>query len=389
MKIAYIHFSKDKNPAHENRLHALALGAKKAGIDNIEFYYLNNDRHDSTGLVKYIRFKQKIFPFNYHDFLLNRYNLIDSSMDLQQIDCLILRYPNGDPSGLNFTSKYNVITEHHSKEIPEYVSHLKSKNAVVIHSLKKIRLHLEQKYGPETLNNVKGIIGVTDEISSYEINRIQSNIPCVTIANGISVDNLKISGFKPFDGKHLDIIMVMGSIQPWQGLDRIIHSIHNYKGSVNITIHVVGNVTGKDIRQITPDASRIRLYGYRDSAQVSEIAKNMNVALGTLALFRKNMSEACPLKTREYVARGIPFIVGYHDTDLKKVDENYKFFLPVENTDSLIDMERIIDFTSMISKKDKTDSISNYMRGYALSHLDWSVKIKDYLSFIDTIKSMD
>lgn len=42
--------------------------------------------------------------------------------------------------------------------------------------------------------------------------------------------------------------------------------------------------------------------------------RNCQVCIGTLALHRKNMTEASPLKTREYLAHGFPVIIGYKDT---------------------------------------------------------------------------
>ncbi|WP_151208781.1 glycosyltransferase family 4 protein [Paenibacillus yonginensis] len=40
-----------------------------------------------------------------------------------------------------------------------------------------------------------------------------------------------------------------------------------------------------------------------------------DIAVGTLALYRKHMTEASPLKVREYLANGLPVIMAYEDTD--------------------------------------------------------------------------
>ena len=61
------------------------------------------------------------------------------------------------------------------------------------------------------------------------------------------------------------------------------------------------------------------------------ILASSDVALGTLALHRKGMSEAAPLKVREYLLRGIPVVIGYDDPDL--ADRPW-FVLQLPNTES-------------------------------------------------------
>lgn len=387
MKIAYISFVKDYSLVVEKRMHEMALAAKDAGIDDMDFYYLNRSRQETDELIRFVRIRENLFPFNYYGFLLRRYDIIEKSIHLKRYDYVILRYPNGDPSGIEFASKYNIITEHHTMEIPEYLSHLKSEVSPIIRVLKMTRLKLERGYGHEILSHVKGIIGVTDEIMNAELNRVNKVIPSATIPNGIAVKNITQTGFKPFDGKTLDLIMIAGSFSPWHGLDRIISSRNLYRGNVKINLHIVGNIKKADLRHITSDFSAIKFYGFKDGAELDEIMKNMNVAISTLALFRKDMNEACTLKTREYTARGIPFVLAYKDTDLRHVDENHRFYLFADNNDLPIDMDRIIDFARQMSKKSYKQSISPYMRAYALKYMDWAAKIQEYWDFVEEVSS--
>ncbi|MOA45721.1 hypothetical protein D3C78_1681500 [compost metagenome] len=53
-----------------------------------------------------------------------------------------------------------------------------------------------------------------------------------------------------------------------------------------------------------------------------------DVAIGSLALYRKKMGEASPLKVREYLAYGLPVINGYLDTDFP---EEVHFILQIPN----------------------------------------------------------
>ena len=64
MNIAYIYFAKDDSPGVENRMFAMAQGAKNACIENIHFINLNRLKHGTNGLIEFIKFKQKKFPLN-------------------------------------------------------------------------------------------------------------------------------------------------------------------------------------------------------------------------------------------------------------------------------------------------------------------------------------
>ena len=386
MNIAYIIFDKDNSHIIENRMFALAQGAKKANIKNIEFIYLNSSRHGTRGLLEIKKFKQNIFPFNYYDYFFRRYKIIENNIDVQKYDFVILRYPAGHPYGIKFTSRYNIITEHHTKEIPEYLSHLEGKLPFIIRNLKKIRLKLEIRYGYKILEQVKGIICVTDEIRNAELNRIDKISPSITISNGVDVQNIRKTGFKKFDGNTLNIVTVVSSPKPWHGLDKIISSINHNKGKVKIHFHIVGNITKDDIKNMPHDCSKVIFHGLKYGKELDEIMKDMNCAVSAMALYRNEMNEACSLKTREYTARGIPFILAYEDPDLQQVEKDCKFYLSFPNDESKIQIEKIIDFAGRMSEKDYKESISDYMREYALKYMDWSVKIKKYIEFLEKIE---
>ncbi|MFC0272285.1 hypothetical protein ACFFIX_12650 [Metabacillus herbersteinensis] len=65
-----------------------------------------------------------------------------------------------------------------------------------------------------------------------------------------------------------------------------------------------------------------------------QIIKKSDVAIGSLALHRNNMNEACPLKTREYLKYGLPTIIGYIDSDF--IDADAPFLLKLTNEEESI-----------------------------------------------------
>jgi hypothetical protein len=59
----------------------------------------------------------------------------------------------------------------------------------------------------------------------------------------------------------------------------------------------------------------VRAYGVLTATAYRDVLARCDLGLGTLALYRKGMREASPLKVREYLAYGLPTVIGYDDTD--------------------------------------------------------------------------
>jgi hypothetical protein len=63
--------------------------------------------------------------------------------------------------------------------------------------------------------------------------------------------------------------------------------------------------------------------------------------VGTLALHRKGMEEACPLKLPEYLLTGIPTIIGYRDANFLDVEPWYLLRLPNDEDNVARSVDRI------------------------------------------------
>lgn len=335
MKIAHVTFMRDMSSGVENRILGMAHGLKKLDRqEEVDFYFINNKKKYRNDTIHLVPFKERLFPLNYYDRFFCGYDLIEKSIDLKSYEYIFLRYPLADASGIEFMAKYNVITEHHTLELQYSKSFLNSDIQTIMRVAKKIRLKQEKLYGYKILKSASGIIGVTDEIRNFELIRAGCPIPSITIPNGILVDQIKLTGFKPFDGKNLHLVMIVSSFYPWIGLDRIISGINRYKGNVNIRLHLVGSITKKDVKYPNLDFSNVDFHGYQSGAEMDQLMMGMNLAVGTLAWYRVDMKEACTLKTREYMARGIPFVLSYKDSDLGNIDDKNKFYIEFENSGS-------------------------------------------------------
>lgn len=163
------------------------------------------------------------------------------------------------------------------------------------------------KYGRKRIiNAVKGFVTVTNEIGQ-QFHAYKK--PIEVIANGIRPIN-KITASNSTK-KSIDLIFVGSPGQPWQGEDAVVHMAALLP---EFNFHIVGFYDDDH-----PAQSNVHFYGYLNKQELSELYQNMDIGIGTLALYRKGMKEACPLKVREYLSWGLPIIIGYDDTDFKDV----------------------------------------------------------------------
>lgn len=77
----------------------------------------------------------------------------------------------------------------------------------------------------------------------------------------------------------------------------------------------------------------LKCHGPLSATQADELLRDANIGVGTLALHRKSMDEACPLKLRSYLSYGLPSIIAYTDTDFSK---GLRYICQLENIEDNI-----------------------------------------------------
>jgi hypothetical protein len=91
----------------------------------------------------------------------------------------------------------------------------------------------------------------------------------------------------------------------------------------------------------SPLPSNIKVHGFLGRDQYEPIVTQADFAIGTLALHRKNLDEATPLKLREYLAYGLPIVLGHKDPDLTTAPAWFVLQLPNSESNVLDGIETI------------------------------------------------
>ncbi|MCX6335526.1 MAG: hypothetical protein NT092_14710 [Bacteroidia bacterium] len=104
-----------------------------------------------------------------------------------------------------------------------------------------ISLFYDFLYGDDIRKYTDGIVGVTDEITNYEVSRSgDPGKPHITIGNGFNVDSVNVRRLVPFVGEDLHLLCV-ANVSRWHGLDRLIQGMGTYRGPTRVTLHIAGD----------------------------------------------------------------------------------------------------------------------------------------------------
>lgn len=180
-----------------------------------------------------------------------------------------------------------------------------------------------------------GWIASSHELANLAANRRHRKPVCV-VSNGIELDKYQPI---PAPQNHLPVLAMVGSPgMNWHGVDKLFPLAERYP---DLNIRVVG-YRPEDVEGTIPE--NVRLSGYLEAEDVRRVLAEVDVVFGTLALYRKKMEEASPLKVREALAYGIPVILAYRDTDLTEIESDLFLFLPNTEENVLDHAQAIHDF---------------------------------------------
>ncbi len=223
-------------------------------------------------------------------------------------------------------------------------------------------------YGRNKLiSSIQGFVSVSEEIAQlYK----KFKKPIVTIGNGITIEKgQSLKKDNRYAGNNIPQIIFVGTPnQPWHGIDKILLMAEHLS---EFSFHIVGCQNSFQCQ-----VKNIEFHGYKNSQQLKELYQSMDIGIGTLALHRKGMHEASPLKTREYLLNNLPMIVGFTDTDLDGQD----FILNIGNYENNV-TDNIDNIRTFVQEwKRKSLDASPY-----LPLIDYKEKEKKRLSFFRSL----
>lgn len=263
---------------------------KHIDFNHLEYDYLNYESH-------YIENKWKSkFGINF--------DLLDSLSKFNP-DIVYLRYDLWSVTYDYILRNYKTVIEIQTDDINEYKLQKSIKG--------RLRYLYLLAFRDKFLSKAEAFITVTKELCDLEHYK-KYNKPTIYIPNSIRLKDIDIIKMRTSKQDKIKLFFIGTSNFPWHGID-LIEKIA--KKLPEFEFHIVGeyNKYGR--------VGNMFFYGRLKYEEYSKIMRDCQVCIGTLALHRKNMTEASPLKTREYLAHGFPVIIGYKDTAFLQSKPDY------------------------------------------------------------------
>ena len=203
-----------------------------------------------------------------------------------------------------------------------------------------------------------------DRMATFSNHDALFGIKTIKIENFVDVESIPLRMPKVSNETHLLGVAMM---TPSHGFDRVINGLADYyknKPQRKVYFHIVGKGSVVPVWKELVEYHKLNDYvifeGVKTSEELNEYFDNSQIAVASLAAFRKKTPKHSELKIREYTARGIPFIYSA----LEPQFENQSFCLKVPHDESYINIRNVLDFY------DKLDvSQTKYeMREFALNN---------------------
>jgi hypothetical protein len=306
----------------------------------------------------------------------NRVALLSAAAEhiqLQKVQFLYLRYPISDPLYLFFLRKVNKVAADCIlfSEIPTYPY---DRLAEFHTSIKKKLLLAIDKI---CRRYIKRYI---DRIVSIDSKEDIFGIPTISIQNGISIDHFQQVSM-PRTFSPLLKLLGVANLMDYHGFDRVVDGMQNRK---DVEFHIVGPSTPALVKlqekvNMAGLSDQVIFHGTRFGTGLNELFNTCNIAVGCLAWHRAGLDQASNLKSREYMARGIPFMYSGKDIVVSKATG---FSLQVPLTDDPIDFDTVYAFYEDVYNE---TSHPQQMRSFAAAHMSWAKALEPVLEELDSI----
>ena len=230
-----------------------------------------------------------------------------------------------------------------------------------------------------------------DRIATLTDDKEIFGIPAIKIKNGY--DFRSFPARTPIVKDKSINLCCVAAFMFWHGYERLLHSIHDYYKNTpiekqrKIIIHFAGEGKGaQNYQKLSEELSvmeHVRFYGKLDNAALQDLYNQVDIGVCSLGCYKKGINVSMELKSREYIAAGLPIVTGIH-LDLQDYEEFVPYILEFPNNSNPVDMQKIIDFYDRLklSSVDETTRIANYLHKTGEKYLNMDAAMKNVVDYV-------
>ena len=341
----------------------------------LEVTAINSGRRSLYGQI------EKLLPFSYGI----NYRDIKAKISKLERDSFRYCYVRYSPATRGLIDVFRIIKETQKDikivlEIPTYPYEDEFKSLKSKPSMMRERLFR---------NRMKKYVDLVVTPSHLEEKKI-FGIPALEITNGIDAESISARNYVPQGENTINLIGV-ALITPKQGYDRVIRGLNEYiktkqNDEPNVYFYIIGTgATKKELEDLSNQLNlgeHVFFTGEKDGTDLEYYYSIGDLGVGTLGLYKtKELMKVNSLKTREYCAKGLPFIIT--DCDYKFADSNEDFFMVIEDSEKPVDVRESIQFLKLLHKKYSNEEIVSKMTSFAKKNLSWSTIMRNVINTVD------
>lgn len=227
-----------------------------------------------------------------------------------------------------------------------------------------------------------------DRFVTYTSDKEIFGVPTLCTFNGIQVEDVALVG-GAYREEEITLIGV-AYMQRHHGYERIIDGMREYYESgenrYTVTLRLVGDGPEKAGYQELAEKYHLQdhviFYSNKSGKELDELYDGSDIALGSFGMYKLGLYTLGALKTREYLAKGMPFITG---CPVDVLEEDYPYVKNFSNDAQSVDMREVIRFYEGL-KKEHGDKIktAQKIRESAASRVSMQSVMQPIIDFIES-----
>lgn len=338
-----------------------------------------------VGVVKKVEAQIRVFEKNNIFTTMCQYDWIGGYPQLEVEEGIDVLYFRRIEPSLKFLSKLYQIKKLNSNmkiimEIPTYPFMGEEKSSIAIK--RRLNRTIGEKFLYKYIDRIV-LIG-SNEKELY-------GIPTICIKNGVDFEKERLRRIDKNNTFDNDIHMIcVSGCYFWHGYDRVIEGLKQYYGKEEpvkrkVYFHVVGE--GDCLAQYKELAQKynlhedvVKFYGRKIGEELDVIYDQCDIALECFANHRKDIYHSSSLKSKEYVAKGLPIATSI-DLDICNKDTE-KFIRMFPANEEPLDINEIIDFYDNIYQQRNKQEVAKEIREAFQQECDWKYTFADVIEYI-------
>ncbi|MCM3386844.1 hypothetical protein M3649_01710 [Ureibacillus chungkukjangi] len=294
----------------------------------------------------------------------------------KRYDACYFRYDLSSSSFINLLRVINAKVEKTIIEIPTF-PYEEEYYASIAH---KVKIFIDRLYRKKLKNYVNKIVTYYRTDSIFGIGTIET-------INGFDYSEVSSVSNRTL-GKEINVIAV-SSMRLWHGYERFIEGLYNYYqkgGNHKVILHLVGEggelVKYKELVEKYKLQSNVIFHGILQGEELHCLFEKSDIGIDSLARHKTDISVLSSLKSREYGAKGIPFI---NSCKIDVIKDDFEYLLRVPENDSAINIESVIEFYNNIYSEGKEKVIKN-VRSYMENKTSMEASLKPIIDYLESYK---